>query len=132
MLDGHTDEVFSCEFSEDGGKILTSSKDNTWRIWHGQEQEPEPQPVPETELADRSLDGSSEGVVPPHSKYVVGQRVVVTLGDYRGDEGIVVRQVGAKTVYKFQVLGVWSDAEWAYDSAAHQYYGLEPKDQSGL
>jgi len=33
VLDGHTDEIFSCVFNYEGDTILTGSKDNTCRIW---------------------------------------------------------------------------------------------------
>ncbi|XP_017790200.1 PREDICTED: dynein assembly factor with WDR repeat domains 1-like [Habropoda laboriosa] len=33
VLDGHTDDVFSCAFSYDGDTIITASKDNTCMIW---------------------------------------------------------------------------------------------------
>jgi len=32
-LDGHSDEIFSCQFSYDGRLVLTGSKDNTCRLW---------------------------------------------------------------------------------------------------
>ena len=33
VLEGHTDEIFSCAFNYDGDTIITGSKDNTCRIW---------------------------------------------------------------------------------------------------
>lgn len=33
MLEGHTDEIFSCAFNYEGDFIITGSKDNTCRIW---------------------------------------------------------------------------------------------------
>ena len=33
VLEGHTDEIFSCAFNYDGNKIITGSKDNTCRVW---------------------------------------------------------------------------------------------------
>ncbi len=33
MLEGHTDEIFSCAFNYEGNTIITGSKDNTCRIW---------------------------------------------------------------------------------------------------
>jgi hypothetical protein len=59
-----------------------------------------------------------------HSSFVVGQRVVATKGEYTGDEGVVLRQAGAKTVYRFQVNGQWAESEWAYDSAMHDHHGI--------
>lgn len=33
VLEGHTDEIFSCAFNYEGDFIITGSKDNTCRIW---------------------------------------------------------------------------------------------------
>ena len=33
VLEGHTDEIFSCAFNYEGDHIITGSKDNTCRIW---------------------------------------------------------------------------------------------------
>ena len=33
VLEGHTDEIFSCIYNYEGDIILTGSKDNTCRIW---------------------------------------------------------------------------------------------------
>lgn len=33
MLEGHTDEIFSCAFNYEGDTVITGSKDNTCRIW---------------------------------------------------------------------------------------------------
>ncbi|RYY85909.1 hypothetical protein EON63_06680 [archaeon] len=33
VLEGHTDEIFSCAFNYEGDTIITGSKDNTCRIW---------------------------------------------------------------------------------------------------
>ena len=33
LLEGHTDEIFSCAFNYEGDTIITGSKDNTCRIW---------------------------------------------------------------------------------------------------
>jgi dynein assembly factor with WDR repeat domains 1 len=33
ILEGHTDEIFSCAFNYEGDTIITGSKDNTCRIW---------------------------------------------------------------------------------------------------
>lgn len=33
LLEGHTDEIFSCAFNYEGDFIITGSKDNTCRIW---------------------------------------------------------------------------------------------------
>lgn len=33
VLEGHTDEIFSCAFNYEGDSIITGSKDNTCRIW---------------------------------------------------------------------------------------------------
>ena len=33
FLEGHQDEIFSCAFNYDGKTIITSSKDNTCKIW---------------------------------------------------------------------------------------------------
>lgn len=33
ILEGHSDEIFSCAFNYDGDTIITGSKDNTCRIW---------------------------------------------------------------------------------------------------
>ena len=33
ILEGHTDEIFSCAFNYDGDTIITASKDNTCMIW---------------------------------------------------------------------------------------------------
>lgn len=33
VLEGHTDEVFSCQFNLQGDTIITGSNDNTCRIW---------------------------------------------------------------------------------------------------
>lgn len=33
ILEGHTDEIFSCAFNYEGDFIITGSKDNTCRIW---------------------------------------------------------------------------------------------------
>ncbi len=33
ILEGHTDEIFSCAFNYCGDTIITGSKDNTCRIW---------------------------------------------------------------------------------------------------
>ena len=33
ILEGHTDEIFSCAFNYHGDTIITGSKDNTCRIW---------------------------------------------------------------------------------------------------
>jgi dynein assembly factor with WDR repeat domains 1 len=36
MLEGHTDEIFSCAFNYEGDFVITGSKDNTCRIWKAQ------------------------------------------------------------------------------------------------
>lgn len=33
VLQGHTDEIFSCAFNYEGDYIITGSKDNTCRLW---------------------------------------------------------------------------------------------------
>jgi len=33
ILQGHTDEIFSCQFNYEGDTIITGSKDNTCKIW---------------------------------------------------------------------------------------------------
>ena len=33
VLEGHTDEIFSCSFNYEGDFIITGSKDNTVRVW---------------------------------------------------------------------------------------------------
>ena len=33
ILEGHTDEIFSCAFNYEGNTIITGSKDNTCRVW---------------------------------------------------------------------------------------------------
>ncbi|CAM9146360.1 unnamed protein product [Laminaria digitata] len=33
ILEGHTDEIFSCAFNYEGDTIITGSKDNTCRLW---------------------------------------------------------------------------------------------------
>ena len=33
ILEGHTDEIFSCAFNYEGKIIITGSKDNTCRLW---------------------------------------------------------------------------------------------------
>ena len=33
VLEGHTDEIFSCAFNYEGDTLITGSKDNTCRIW---------------------------------------------------------------------------------------------------
>lgn len=33
VLEGHTDDIFSCAFNYEGDTIITGSKDNTCRIW---------------------------------------------------------------------------------------------------
>lgn len=33
ILEGHTDEIFSCAFNYEGDTVITGSKDNTCRIW---------------------------------------------------------------------------------------------------
>lgn len=33
VLEGHTDEIFSCSFNYEGDIIITGSKDNTCKIW---------------------------------------------------------------------------------------------------
>ncbi len=33
VLEGHSDEIFSCAFNYEGDSIITGSKDNTCRIW---------------------------------------------------------------------------------------------------
>ena len=33
ILEGHTDEIFSCAFNYEGNTIITGSKDNTCRLW---------------------------------------------------------------------------------------------------
>ena len=33
MLEGHTDEVFSCQFNYSGDMLISGSKDNTCRLW---------------------------------------------------------------------------------------------------
>ena len=80
-----------------------------------------------TESERQLVDAACQPPQHHHSGFAVGQRVVVTRGQYRGDEGIVLRHVGAKTVYKFQVQGVWSDDEWSYNDERHNFYGIEPK-----
>ena len=36
VLEGHTDEIFSCAFNYEGDFIITGSKDNTCRIWRSE------------------------------------------------------------------------------------------------
>ena len=33
ILDGHTDEIFSCCFNYDGDLIITGCKDNAVKLW---------------------------------------------------------------------------------------------------
>jgi WD40 repeat protein len=33
VLEGHTDEIFSCAFNYEGDTLISGSKDNTCRIW---------------------------------------------------------------------------------------------------
>merc|ERR1740130_953122 len=33
VMEGHTDEIFSCAFNYEGDTVITGSKDNTCRIW---------------------------------------------------------------------------------------------------
>merc|ERR1712070_1258941 len=33
VLEGHSDEIFSCAFNYTGETVITGSKDNTCRIW---------------------------------------------------------------------------------------------------
>lgn len=33
VLQGHEDEIFSCNYNYEGDTIITGSKDNTCRIW---------------------------------------------------------------------------------------------------
>lgn len=37
VLEGHEDEIFSCQFNYEGDTIITGSKDNTCRIWRDNE-----------------------------------------------------------------------------------------------
>ena len=36
-LEGHEDEIFSCQFNYEGDTIITGSKDNTCKIWRDAE-----------------------------------------------------------------------------------------------
>ena len=51
ILDGHSDDVLSAEFSPDGTRILTASKDKTAKLWDA-----------ETGIELRSLEGHTEPV----------------------------------------------------------------------
>ena len=110
----------------------------------------------EAELAAvrRQVAATEEGVpqargTANHRMWPVGQKVVVTRGQYSGDQGIVLRQASSRdypvplgpgsyevaalrnkpaeavTVYKFQVHGVWSDEEWVYNEERHNFYGIQ-------
>ena len=37
MLEGHEDEIFSCQFNYEGDTIITGSKDNTCKVWRDSE-----------------------------------------------------------------------------------------------
>eukprot|EP00955_Chlamydomonas_euryale_P019989 213098-Chlamydomonas_euryale.AAC.5 len=44
ILEGHTDEIFSCAFNYEGDFVITGSKDNTCRIWRAMTASSQPRP----------------------------------------------------------------------------------------
>lgn len=43
VLEGHSDEVFSCAISYYGDTVITASKDNTCRIWRNSDAKKSPE-----------------------------------------------------------------------------------------
>jgi hypothetical protein len=69
VLDGHSDEIFSCAFNYEGDTIITGSKDNTCRIWKAEDVK---QPVfdlpPSTSTASASASAAATAAAPASAK----------------------------------------------------------------
>ena len=114
------------KFSQDHPRAPKGISQTEW-VWTKSAGAPTPVPQPAVAPVSAVVTGReplSTNRAVAHSSFAVGQRVRVTKGEYAGDEGIVLRQEGPKTVYRFQVKGQWGGSEWAYTSAMHEHYGI--------